>query len=629
MTPKVSICIPTYKQVDYLRKTLQSVVDQTFTDYEVVITDDSPDDSVEQLLKEFRFGNKLQYVKNAEPLGSPENWNAAIRLAKGDYIKILHHDDWFSRKTSLAKFVQLLDDFPEADFGFSATEIWRVGARKPNIHCATDQQRQLLREQPEILFCGNFLGAPSTTIYRRTVKELFDPKIKWVVDIEFYVRVLKKHPVFAFTDAPLIGNIHGASHQVTQDFIYQKERELGEYIYWFNRLDQSIVTTAPYRKAWARLFGLYGVASFADLATIATGEFKPKQFFNDAISDAANLPAKTSSSLISSLLRRLGLVHDAPVGYSEYFSPVSSCQLADLPKDTSEFFIFTEVYRCGKIGRIAIESFLRHHKKEKIHVFGTPEDFLWLPRDERVVCVDLTANPSILEGFNAGHRGTALLWAHLIKQRPERFLLHFDSDVIFRQSALADLTEPLSKGTDLIGYRRNYVHNPNNRDDVRHLTDLCQTAFFGFNRQKVGDYDEALLAKMCQGTYNPYGHPVIDFFDPVMFDILHHDGKIDHLSVDDYGGCDIKGKRTTNPYPELNTLIDFGHKFIHFSAVGSGMNFYTNRNKIRRVPQSYQNYAIDKYALYCKLFYSEVLDWPVDAKTYRALVQAVRPEGRS
>ena len=60
-TPKVSLCIPAYKQVEYLRVTLNSVLKQDFHDYELIVTDDSADDSVKNLLSEFDFKGKLKY----------------------------------------------------------------------------------------------------------------------------------------------------------------------------------------------------------------------------------------------------------------------------------------------------------------------------------------------------------------------------------------------------------------------------------------------------------------------------------------------------------------------------------------------------------------------------------------
>ena len=114
--PRVSICIPTYRQVDYLQETLRSVQVQDFEDYELIISDDSPDDTVQQLVASFGFDDRLRYYRNPVALGSPENWNAAVRYAQGDYIKIMHHDDRFTDPKALSAFVRLLDEQPDADF---------------------------------------------------------------------------------------------------------------------------------------------------------------------------------------------------------------------------------------------------------------------------------------------------------------------------------------------------------------------------------------------------------------------------------------------------------------------------------------------------------------------------------
>ncbi len=286
-------------------------------------------------------------------------------------------------------------------------------------------------------------------------------------------------------------------------------------------------------------------------------------------------------------------------------------------KNKNNIFIFTEIINCGKIGKIAIESFVRFHPNAQLCVFGMKDDLAWIHPSKKLSLIDISDHKIIVQGFRSGHLGTAMLWAKLIKERKDRYIIHFDSDVIFRHEALSDITKPLNQGFDLVGYIRNYKHNPNNRTDVQHLPDLTQTAFFGFNREKIDSFSLPNLTKMCQGSYNPAGHPIIDFFDPVMFNILKNRGRIHHLSAKNYGGCDYLGQRAKNDYPELNNLIDFGHKYIHFSAVGSGMNFYEHEREISGVPESYKSYAMGKYALFCKIFYNEDINYPFDPVLFR------------
>jgi hypothetical protein len=323
----------------------------------------------------------------------------------------------------------------------------------------------------------------------------------------------------------------------------------------------------------------------------------------------------------------------------------------------NDCYIYTEIANCGKIGRIAIDSFHKYHNY-KVHVYGTKEDFKWIKKHNNNVFIELENN--IIDGFRQGHLGTALLWKKVILECPSDYLIHFDSDVIFRANIVDKMIE-LSSEYDLIGPIRNYHHNPNNRNDVRHLTDLVQTDCFLFNKKKISQrylknnwfnkncifygnnlnlnsfiqfFNAAfnlirkknkidILTKMIQGTLNPLGFPIIDFFDPVMFDMITNGARIYHINSDDVGGCNFYGKRD-NDYKEINDFptpykIDFGNKLAHFSSVGSGMNFYLNRDKIYEVSDSYIDYAIDRYALFCKIFYGE--DIPgIDLSSYKKIV---------
>lgn len=263
---KVSVCIPAYRQIEYLRETLQSLLLQDFTDYEVIVSDDSPDDSVRNLLAEFSFGERLRYVRNTPPLGSPENWNAALRLAQGDYIKILHHDDQFMRPDSLQKFVQLLDENPDADFGFSATMVDHVDTGVQRVHRPTSKQLSDLADDPSCLFVGNCIGAPSVTICRRCVSVGYDYRMKWLVDIDYYYRVLMRNGRFAFTPEVLVKTPTSAGHQVTEVCRGNGEIELREAMLLFEKFSSQQRQNPLVKQGWMILFRRFRMRKLSDFA---------------------------------------------------------------------------------------------------------------------------------------------------------------------------------------------------------------------------------------------------------------------------------------------------------------------------------------------------------------------------
>ena len=190
VTPLISICIPAYQNVSTLRRLFDSIVIQTFSDYEVVVTDDSRDDSVKDLCSE--FADKfpvLIYRKNIDTLGSPRNWNECVLLASGGLVKIMHHDDWFTSLKSLSLFVAYMDRHPQVTFGFCNSKmVWSNGEER--VHQPHWFFLWLLRRDGVYAFPYNKIGAPSATIFRRQSFRPFDPELVWVVDIDHYVRMI-------------------------------------------------------------------------------------------------------------------------------------------------------------------------------------------------------------------------------------------------------------------------------------------------------------------------------------------------------------------------------------------------------------------------------------------------------
>lgn len=302
----------------------------------------------------------------------------------------------------------------------------------------------------------------------------------------------------------------------------------------------------------------------------------------------------------------------------------------------NNYYIFTEIVGCGKIGKIALDSFHAHHNLP-VHIYGTAEDFTHITPNSNNTFIEISE--AIKGKFAYGHVGTASLWAEVIRTVKTEFIIHFDSDTIFRESIVDDMITK-SQTYDIIGPRRNYHHNPNNRTDVRHLTDICQTNCILFNTKKIGNFNQQLLTlspfmalkrikyfiknslapkakrmdkftAMIHGTYSPFSFSVIDFFDPIMFNMVLNGARIYHLEHYDVGGFNYYGSRD-NVFSALNNFptpykIDFGKKLSHFSCVGSGMNFYKNPESQKNVDQTYVTTALDRYALFCKIFYNETI----------------------
>ncbi|MBR4507269.1 MAG: glycosyltransferase family 2 protein [Alphaproteobacteria bacterium] len=113
--PKVSILTPIYNtNPQYLKECMESILNQTFTDFEFLILNDSPDNKeIEKIVKEYaRKDNRVKYYKNEKNMGISPSRNKLLDLAQGEYIAIFDHDD-ISLPTRLEKEVVYLDANPE------------------------------------------------------------------------------------------------------------------------------------------------------------------------------------------------------------------------------------------------------------------------------------------------------------------------------------------------------------------------------------------------------------------------------------------------------------------------------------------------------------------------------------
>lgn len=243
--PKVSICIPAYNHPELIRRALGSILVQDFNDYEVIITDDSESSAVGDYVSGIG-DQRIRYHKNANQLGAPANWNRAISLAQGEYIKILHHDDWFPDKDCLRQFVKLLDEHPHSILGFSPAFACRADGTVAFIHAPSAAQLDELHANPASLFFNNFIGAPSATIFRNKGHAIFDEKLKWLVDVDFYMAMLtSQSDAFSCAAKPLISIAIEGDHKVTNECSGKQEVELFEHAYIYDKIQKMQSKPSP------------------------------------------------------------------------------------------------------------------------------------------------------------------------------------------------------------------------------------------------------------------------------------------------------------------------------------------------------------------------------------------------
>jgi glycosyltransferase involved in cell wall biosynthesis len=94
--PLVSICVPTYNSINYLKYTLDTILSQTYQNFEIILGDNASNDGTSDIIKDYsKKDSRIKFYINQHNLGYAKNCNKLISLSKGEYVAIYHSDDLY------------------------------------------------------------------------------------------------------------------------------------------------------------------------------------------------------------------------------------------------------------------------------------------------------------------------------------------------------------------------------------------------------------------------------------------------------------------------------------------------------------------------------------------------------
>ncbi|PYV89696.1 MAG: hypothetical protein DMG05_13040 [Acidobacteria bacterium] len=202
---RVSIVMPTYNRAHFLKKTIESVLSQSWSGFDLLVRDDCSTDDTEKVVCGIQ-DHRIHYYRNAQRLKMPDNLNEGIRACDGDYILVCHDHDLYA-PSMVAQMVEFLNTHPTALF----------------VHCGIAMikedgiptGRQYIGNYPLLAHGPSWLSfmlgrfdcpVCANSMVRRSAYEqhgLYDPAFGLLADVEMWMR-LSLHGDVGYIPQPLI-----------------------------------------------------------------------------------------------------------------------------------------------------------------------------------------------------------------------------------------------------------------------------------------------------------------------------------------------------------------------------------------------------------------------------------------
>nr|WP_157817867.1 glycosyltransferase family 2 protein [Candidatus Thiodictyon syntrophicum] len=227
--PAVSICVPTYNGARYVARCLDSILQQTFTDFEIVAVDDRSSDDTVAILRDYsKRDGRLRIFENARNSGLVENWNQCIEHARGEWIKFVFQDDWIapecvSRMVEEATKTRAVFAVCRREFVFEEiSDEFRKRYPKVGEEVSLDSVCPGKSSISAADFCSvvlgrgidNFIGEPTATlIHRDAIRDygVFNAMLMQWCDLEYWLRVAVSRGLTYIPETLAYFRVHGGS----------------------------------------------------------------------------------------------------------------------------------------------------------------------------------------------------------------------------------------------------------------------------------------------------------------------------------------------------------------------------------------------------------------------------------
>lgn len=219
---RVSVIIPVYNKEAYIAETIESVLNQTFIDFELIILDDCSTDNSVAIIKSFS-DIRIRFYQNASNMGVAFSANKLMDLCAGEYILRADADD-ICLPDRIEKQIKFMDENPDVDFSSASVVCFGLSDAVLNVKSKADEIKSLILFNPTIFQCSSIFRSEfiksNTFRYNESIGNVGE-------DWEFWVRLMEKGKASNLDQILVKYRINSFSLSFgEQDFFLKREKAL-------------------------------------------------------------------------------------------------------------------------------------------------------------------------------------------------------------------------------------------------------------------------------------------------------------------------------------------------------------------------------------------------------------------
>lgn len=259
MNPSVSIIVPVYNAEACLRRCVESVLNQEYADFELLLADDGSRDGSGRICDEYAAADSRVRVFHKENSGVSDSRNLCLDQARGRYLQFLDADDWITANATKL----LVQAMEEHLCDLVISDFYRVVGERVSPKGDIDEAQVLSREEYAAHMMENpanyYYGVLWNKLYRREIVEQhhlrMDPAISWCEDFMFNLEYIRRAETFFALQVPVYYYVKTKGSLCTQGISISKTIQMKLTVFeYYNQFYKTVLDEEEYEKQRLKIY---------------------------------------------------------------------------------------------------------------------------------------------------------------------------------------------------------------------------------------------------------------------------------------------------------------------------------------------------------------------------------------